>query len=68
MPYRGSSNQEIRLLTKRYKEEYNSYYMSGNKRNIEIKVEPDHIYMVGVPSEHGLNTWRELKKRAEINE
>lgn len=67
LPYRGSSNQKIRLLTKRYKEEYNSYYMSGDKRNIEINVEPNHIYMVGVPSEYGLKTWRELKKRAEIN-
>ena len=66
-PYRGSANQKIRLLTERYKEEYTSYYMSDDKRNIEIKVEPDHIYMVGVPSEYGLNTWRELKKRAEIN-
>jgi len=66
-PYRGSANQKIRLLTERYRDEYTSYYMSENKRNIEIKVEPDHIYMVGVPSEYGLNTWKELKKRAEIN-
>lgn len=66
-PYRGSSNQNIILLSERYKEEYYSYYMSGNKRNIEIKVEPDYVYMVGVPSEYGLQTWRDLKKRAEIN-
>lgn len=66
-PYRGSSNQMIRLLSERYKDKYDSYYMSENKRNIEINVEPDHIYMIGVPSEYGLKTWRELKKRAEVN-
>ena len=65
LPFRGSSNQRIILLTDRYKDVFNRYYMEQKKRNIEIK--RDHIYMVGVPSKSGLKTWRELKKKAQSN-
>ena len=66
-PFRGSSNQRIILLTDRYKEIYEDYYLRNGKRDIEIRVETDHIYMIGVPSKYGLQTWKELKKRAEGN-
>ncbi len=65
-PYRGSENQRIITLTDRYKDIYNEYYVECNKRNLEIKVTPNNIYMVGVPSKHGLETWKELKKKAEL--
>lgn len=66
-PFRGSSNQRIILLTDRYKNVYDDYYLKHEKRDIEIILEREHIYMVGVPSEYGLKTWKDLKKRAEGN-
>lgn len=67
LPYRGSSNQRIVLLTDRYRDVYEQYYFSSKKRDIEIKLDEGHAYLIGVPSELGLKTWRELKKRAEGN-
>lgn len=64
-PYRGSSNQRILLISDRYRTTVDEYY-SGDKRNIEIKVTEKNIYMVGVPSEYGLKTWKELKRKAEV--
>ena len=66
-PFRGSSNQRIILLTDRYRDVYNEYYLGHSKRNIEIRVEADRVYMIGVPSREGLKIWKELKKRAEGN-
>ena len=66
-PFRGSSNQRIFLLTDRYKQVYNEYYYGHGKRDIEIRVEQDKVYMIGVPSQYGLQTWKDLKKRAEGN-
>ena len=67
MPFRGSSNQRILLLTDRYANVYEDYYLKPTKRDIEIRVEQDKVYMVGVPSKNGLKTWKDLKKRAEAN-
>lgn len=67
MPFRGSSNQRILLLTDRYANVYEDYYLKSTKRDIEIRVEQDKVYMVGVPSKNGLKTWKDLKKRAEAN-
>lgn len=67
LPFRGSSNQRVILLTDRYKDVFDSYYTEQEKRNVEIRVERDHIYLVGVPSKQGLKTWRELKKKAQAN-
>ncbi len=66
-PFRGSSNQRLILLTDRYKEVYEDYYFRQEKRSIEIRVERDRVYLVGVPSAQGLQTWKDLKKRAEAN-
>jgi len=64
-PYRGSSNQRILLISDRYRECADEYY-SAEKRAIEINVTEKNIYLVGVPSERGLTTWRELKRKAEV--
>lgn len=66
-PYRGSSNQKICLLTERYKSVFKSYYNGINKRNIEIDVERDNVYMVGVPSKIGIEVWKQFKKKADGN-
>lgn len=66
-PYRGSSNQKIHLMTERYKSVFEDYYNGIDKRNIEIDVEKDNVYMVGVPSKNGIEVWRQFKKKAEGN-
>ena len=67
LPYRGSSNQRILLLSDRYKDSYEDYYLKGTKRNIEIKVTGEHVYLTGVPSKHGLDVWKTFKKKAGGN-
>ena len=66
-PYRGSSNQRIHLLTDRYESVFEDYYNGTNKRNIEIDVAKDNVYMVGVPSKNGIEVWKQFKKKAEGN-
>lgn len=63
-PYRGSSNQRILPLSKRYDEVLEAYYMGSEKRTIEINLTENYVYMVGVPSKDGLDIWRKLKKKA----
>lgn len=67
VPYRGSSNQRILLLTDRYKDISKEYYNTSGKRNIEIQVTGKNIYMVGVPSESGLKIWEDLERKAEVS-
>ena len=66
-PYRGSSNQKLHLMTARYKSVFNDYYNGTDKRNIEIDVEKDNVYMVGVPSKNGIEVWKQFKKKADGN-
>ena len=66
-PYRGSSNQRIHLLTDRYESVFEDYYNGTNKRNIEIDVAKDNVYMVGVPSKNGIEVWKQFKKKADGN-
>lgn len=66
-PYRGSSNQKIHLVTDRYKSIFDDYYNGTDKRNIEIGVEKDNVYMVGVPSKNGIEVWKQFKKKADGN-
>ena len=66
-PYRGSSNQKIHLVTDRYKSIFNDYYYGTNKRNIEIDIDKDNVYKVGVPSKNGIDVWRQFKKKADGN-
>jgi len=65
-PFRGSANQRILLLSDRYQSVWEDYYLSADKRNIEIKVTSKNIYLVGVPSEYGLATWKKLRDKAEL--
>lgn len=67
VPYRGSSNQRILLLTDRYKDISKEYYNMSGKRNIEIQMTGKNIYMVGVPSENGLKIWEDLERKAEVS-
>ena len=66
-PYRGSSNQTIHLVTERYRPVFEDYYNGTDKRNIEIDIEKDNVYMVGVPSRNGIEVWRQFKKKADGN-
>ena len=66
-PFRGSSNQKIHLMTDRYKSVFDEYYNGTNKRNIEINVEKDNVYLVGVPSKNGIEVWKQFKKKADGN-
>ena len=66
-PYRGSSNQKIHLTTERYGSVYEKYYMQSSKRNIEIDVAQENVYMVGVPSKSGIEVWKQFKKKADGN-
>lgn len=68
LPYRGSSNQRILLLSDRYKSIYEEYYLEATKRNIEILVKGDNIYLTGVPSKNGLEVWKTFKKKAGGND
>ncbi len=65
--YRGSANQRIIQLSQRYADIFESYYSPEKKRNIEINVDGKNVYLVGVPSAHGLETWKDLQRRAECN-
>lgn len=64
VPYRGSSNQRILMLSDRYADVFEEYYLKAGKRNIEIDIEAKKVYLVGVPSEHGLKVWRDLTDKA----
>lgn len=66
-PYRGSSNQRIIMMTDRYKSIFEDYYHGTSKRNIEIDVKKNNVYMVGVPSKNGLEVWKQFKKKADGN-
>ena len=67
VPYRGSSNQRIILLSDRYRDSYEDYYLKATKRNIEIKVTDKNVYLTGVPSKSGLEIWKTFKKKAGGN-
>lgn len=66
-PFRGSSNQRIHLLSERYKSVFETYYEKAEKRNIEINVTEENVYMVGVPSKSAMKVWKEFKKKADAN-
>ena len=66
--YRGSSNQRILPLSDRNRDVWEPYYHTKEKRKMEIRVENGKLYMIGVPSENGLNTWRELRQKMQKTE
>ena len=55
---RGSSNQNIYQLTKRYKNVFDDYY-NKDVREIEMHMQSEHIMLVGIPKNdtlHKMNT------------
>jgi len=65
-PYIGSSNQKLHYLTNRYKEVGAQYY-STSKRQSEIKITPNEVVLIGVPTANVLNTWKSLKEKSGGN-
>jgi len=61
--YVGSSNQVLHYLTDRYAETGKAYY-SADKRRAEIKLTPDHAFLIGVPSAGVLKAWKEILQKA----
>lgn len=66
-PYRGSANQRFILLSDRYNSAMTDYYTATDKRNIEIRLTKEKVYLIGVPSENGLNTWKKFRAKAVIS-
>lgn len=63
-PYIGSSNQRLHYLTDRYRQAGRDYY-SADRRRAEIKITPDSVTLIGVPSAGVLKVWEELKSKSE---
>ncbi len=59
---RGSSNQKIYLLSDRYKDVYEKYYESY-QRKIEIYMQEDGVEIVGVPQKRTLGKIRDIVRR-----
>lgn len=66
-PYRGSANQRFILLSDRYNSAMTDYFTATDKRNIEIRLTKEKVYLIGVPSENGLNTWKKFRAKAVIS-
>ena len=64
--YIGSSNQRLHYLSDRYKNIGESYY-SSYKRRAEIKINPNEVVLVGVPSKNVLDVWQKLKEKSGGN-
>jgi len=60
-PYRGSSNQGILRLSRRYDGVFDSYYNGSRGRKVEINLGPGKVTLAGVPSAAALDTWRDMK-------
>jgi len=54
---RGSSNQQVHLLTERYAAIINDYY-GQPKRPVEIHLTKDDVMLVGVPGVETLKQWQ----------
>lgn len=54
---RGSSNQQVHILTEHYATVINDYY-GLPKRPVEIHLSKDDIMLVGVPGEETLKKWQ----------
>lgn len=61
-PYRGSSNQRFLLLSDRYKDALENYYISGKSREIEIRISNEQTLLLGVPSKEQLTLWERIKR------
>ena len=64
-PFIGSDNQRIILLSDRYKEIYEDYYLHTEGRKIELKLEEDKTLMVGIPGEDQRILWKMIKNKGK---
>ena len=64
IPYRGSSNQRIRVLDPSYVAVAQEYYVQSKGRRIQILADRHETRMVGVPSLDQAAYWRNLKRSA----
>ena len=55
---RGSSNQEIHLLTKRYESIFWEYYMK-NQRSVEVHMLKKEVFLAGIPGACMLSKWKD---------
>jgi anaerobic ribonucleoside-triphosphate reductase activating protein len=59
----GSSNQNIILLTNRYKSILEKYYGVNAKRRIEVRITHKGMQMIGVPTKDSITLWKQLSGR-----
>ena len=64
-PYRGSENQRLIPLTRRYEQELENYYAAEQSRQIDIRISEQHTMMLGVPSREQAEIWRKIKELGE---
>lgn len=64
-PFIGSDNQRIILLSDRYKEIYEDYYLHTEGRKVELKLEEDKTLMVGIPGEDQRILWKMIKNKGK---
>ena len=64
-PYIGSENQNIILLTDRYRDVYNDYYYSDIGRQVELNFQKDKTMLVGVPGKEQREMWLRIKEMGE---
>ena len=64
-PYRGSANQRFWLLTDRYREVFPDYYEKEKGRKIELKFQPDHTVLVGIPSGDQAALWHRMTRKGK---
>lgn len=59
-PYVGSSNQNILLLTDRYADSWEKYYLVKKGRDIQVILTEGKSFMAGVPGKEQEEFWRKL--------
>ena len=62
-PYVGSSNQKIILLTDRYMDCWQQYYLEKKGRDVEIILSDGRTLLVGVPSKDQEQFWKDLNQQ-----
>jgi anaerobic ribonucleoside-triphosphate reductase activating protein len=60
-PMRGSENQQLHLLTERYRQNMD-IYASGQSRQIEVHLTRHDAMLVGIPSGKQLTMWQQFKQ------
>lgn len=61
-PYKGSSNQRFLLLTDRYRDVFEKYYLKCRGRKVDIVLSEKKTLMIGVPSADQAEIWTKIRK------